>query len=287
LVPMTGGGLALLAQRRLESILCENTGSRVPVESTSGSQGCFPSVHQDRRPREKLWRSFSRRGEEWAACSRNIALNRRRDPGRHFTPWTKCSDATSFTGQGEISEAGHATERDGIGVHIASKHSSETRAATLSTLVNRPPFLGWPLQPQSATIPVPHNDDSDIHFLRLSMGIQIFLHFDPSVCTAWDSSWPARAPEDLPWLTRDVVWCRGCARDACVERVQAVPGQRASGAASQRRARHQAVDDTRRDTAAWVEGCGYLGAKGIYGRKDMRTPPKEIHLSIEHPLRSS
>ena len=33
--------------------------------------------------------------------------------------------------------------------------------------------------------------------------------------------------------------------------------------------------------------CGYLGSKGIYGRKVMRTPPKEIRLSIVHPLRSS
>ena len=26
------------------------------------------------------------------------------------------------------------------------------------------------------------------------------------------------------------------------------------------------------------EGCGYLGSKGIQGRKVMRTPLKEIHL---------
>ena len=37
----------------------------------------------------------------------------------------------------------------------------------------------------------------------------------------------------------------------------------------------------------WHAACGYLGSKGIYGRKVMRTPPKEIHLSIVHSLRSS
>ena len=33
--------------------------------------------------------------------------------------------------------------------------------------------------------------------------------------------------------------------------------------------------------------CEYLDSKGIQGRKVMRTPPKVIHLSIVHALRSS
>ena len=33
--------------------------------------------------------------------------------------------------------------------------------------------------------------------------------------------------------------------------------------------------------------CEYLDSKGIQGRKVKRTPPKEIHLSIVHALRSS